>query len=224
MTSGRQKTMPDLTVRVESMLSSGLSIFWTTQIGWAAPLSRLIKAWAEIHRIPESAITLTDAEGQGFDLQQTPKELCWPDPAHVFSVPVDNAFAEQEAESPKQENRPKVKRKAVAKAAVGLKAKKFSMAKGAIRGPTGVIKQEMRDIQAKEQALVASHSAPAPVPGPNDRIRYRKQNPKKSGSLAFARYEKYKSARSPKEALQLGAASGDLSYDWRHGFFWRVPN
>mmetsp|Transcript_70111 Transcript_70111/g.198737 ORF Transcript_70111/g.198737 Transcript_70111/m.198737 type:complete len:285 (+) Transcript_70111:2-856(+) len=51
-----------------------------------------------------------------------------------------------------------------------------------------------------------------------DAIEFNQCNPKKAGSLAYDRYEKYKLAHTFNEALQLGACKGDLAYDKKKGF------
>jgi len=54
-------------------------------------------------------------------------------------------------------------------------------------------------------------------------VLYLQDNPKKAGSAGWQRYEKYKRAKTPREALALGSASGDLKHDWKKGFYARAP-
>jgi len=49
-------------------------------------------------------------------------------------------------------------------------------------------------------------------------IKFQQDNPKRRGSQAHDRYEKYKSAVTPKEALGLGAVKGDVPNDIKKGF------
>jgi len=49
-------------------------------------------------------------------------------------------------------------------------------------------------------------------------IAFSLKNPKKPGSNAFERYERYKYSRTIKEALRTGAAVGDLKFDRERGF------
>lgn len=49
-------------------------------------------------------------------------------------------------------------------------------------------------------------------------VTFRKDNPKRSGSAAHARYERYKIAESTEQALQLGARAADIPYDKKKGF------
>eukprot|EP00931_Biecheleriopsis_adriatica_P009792 TRINITY_DN11087_c0_g1_i1.p1 TRINITY_DN11087_c0_g1~~TRINITY_DN11087_c0_g1_i1.p1 ORF type:complete len:430 (+),score=128.82 TRINITY_DN11087_c0_g1_i1:116-1291(+) len=50
------------------------------------------------------------------------------------------------------------------------------------------------------------------------RIQYRDENPKRAGSKAHERYEKYKAAKTVAEAIRLGAVRGDVSNDVKQGF------
>ena len=50
-------------------------------------------------------------------------------------------------------------------------------------------------------------------------IDFRQENPKQANSKAWHRYNKYKVARTVKEALHLGAERTDLSNDLKKGFF-----
>jgi len=56
----------------------------------------------------------------------------------------------------------------------------------------------------------------------DDRIEYSQDNPKKAGSDSYNRYEKYKKAQTVKEALELGAAKGDITHDFKRGFIKRL--
>eukprot|EP00440_Ansanella_granifera_P024189 gb/GFBE01026275.1/.p1 GENE.gb/GFBE01026275.1/~~gb/GFBE01026275.1/.p1 ORF type:complete len:309 (+),score=77.89 gb/GFBE01026275.1/:1-927(+) len=58
-------------------------------------------------------------------------------------------------------------------------------------------------------------------PGPDEPIEFSQTNPKKAGGSSWDRYEAYKKANTVKEALDLGAAKGDIAYDWKRGFFKR---
>jgi hypothetical protein len=49
-------------------------------------------------------------------------------------------------------------------------------------------------------------------------IRFAQENPKLGGSKAFKRYAKYKKARTVKQALDLGADSTDIRWDFDMGF------
>lgn len=66
----------------------------------------------------------------------------------------------------------------------------------------------------------ASATAPG-RPGDDDRVKYEKSNPKKEGSASYARYQKYKRAKTVAEALRLGSTRVDLIFDSRKGFLRR---
>jgi len=55
------------------------------------------------------------------------------------------------------------------------------------------------------------------------RITFNKTNPKRAGTKANERYEKYKSARTLKSAKEKGASKADLLYDYEKGFLKIVP-
>ena len=50
------------------------------------------------------------------------------------------------------------------------------------------------------------------------KINFKKQNPKKEGTKAHEKYEKYKSATTIGKALELGATMRDLQNDFEKGF------
>merc|ERR1712194_734679 len=52
----------------------------------------------------------------------------------------------------------------------------------------------------------------------NRRIQIQSANPKRLGSAAYARYQKYKSARTVAQFIQRGGCSGDLAFDKKHGW------
>lgn len=62
----------------------------------------------------------------------------------------------------------------------------------------------------------------AGAPTGEETVVYNQDNPKKVGTEGWTRYEKYKVATTPNEALSLGSAKGDLKHDWMKGFYKRV--
>lgn len=58
----------------------------------------------------------------------------------------------------------------------------------------------------------------AELKDPKTRIDFTQSNPKRRGTAAFDRYEKYKKAKSVQEALEAGAIVGDLAHDFDKGF------
>eukprot|EP00747_Dinoflagellata_sp_TGD_P115209 gnl/TRDRNA2_/TRDRNA2_172105_c5_seq2.p1 gnl/TRDRNA2_/TRDRNA2_172105_c5~~gnl/TRDRNA2_/TRDRNA2_172105_c5_seq2.p1 ORF type:complete len:535 (+),score=118.02 gnl/TRDRNA2_/TRDRNA2_172105_c5_seq2:97-1605(+) len=50
-------------------------------------------------------------------------------------------------------------------------------------------------------------------------VRFQQQNPKREGTNAYKRYEKYKVSRTIKQAGELGASPTDLGHDAFHGYY-----
>ncbi|CAE7300712.1 unnamed protein product [Symbiodinium sp. CCMP2592] len=77
--------------------------------------------------------------------------------------------------------------------------------------------------KAKPAAAPRSRSprpAPeGPFPGDDLPVIFQQANPRKVGKDPWERYEKYKVARTLREARELGAFSGDLRWDWSKGYF-----
>mmetsp|Transcript_79771 Transcript_79771/g.124404 ORF Transcript_79771/g.124404 Transcript_79771/m.124404 type:complete len:231 (-) Transcript_79771:13-705(-) len=59
------------------------------------------------------------------------------------------------------------------------------------------------------------------VPFGDDPVEFVQDNPRKIGTMTYDRYEKYKSAQTPNEALRLGALKGEIPYDFQRGFMKR---
>ncbi len=59
---------------------------------------------------------------------------------------------------------------------------------------------------------------PSMLSNPNLKVSWRKENPKKPGTKAHERYEKYKKATTLKKARELGATREDLIFDGDRGF------
>jgi len=68
----------------------------------------------------------------------------------------------------------------------------------------------------------AERRDPEERPADDEQIVFAQENQKMKGSKAHERYEKYKRATTPRQALQLGAGKGDLDNDWKKGFYRRA--
>ena len=66
---------------------------------------------------------------------------------------------------------------------------------------------------------ISTANVRAAAKDPEQRSTYRQKNPKKPGSAAYGRYEKYKSAGSVSQAMVLGARTEDIQYDGDRRFF-----
>ena len=66
---------------------------------------------------------------------------------------------------------------------------------------------------------ISTANVRAAAKDPEQRSTYRQKNPKKPGSAAYGRYEKYKGAGSVAQAMVLGARTEDIQYDGDRRFF-----
>tara|TARA_R110001632_G_scaffold177860_2_gene297579 strand:- start:224 stop:946 length:723 start_codon:yes stop_codon:yes gene_type:complete len=66
---------------------------------------------------------------------------------------------------------------------------------------------------------ISTANVRAAAKDPEQRSTYRQRNPKKPGSAAYQRYEKYKGAGSVAQAMVLGARTEDIQYDGDRRFF-----
>ncbi|CAE7288125.1 unnamed protein product, partial [Symbiodinium necroappetens] len=82
-------------------------------------------------------------------------------------------------------------------------------------GAPGGPKSKQEDDATKLVDLLGS------LPGQDEPIKYA-ENPKRPGTSAHARYEKYKHAKTIAEALKCGAAKGDIDHDFKNGFLRRA--
>ena len=58
-------------------------------------------------------------------------------------------------------------------------------------------------------------------PSGSDSVSFQHPNPKRQGTKSSDRYEKYMKAKTPDEALGLGACQGDIYFDWQKGYMKR---
>ena len=82
------------------------------------------------------------------------------------------------------------------------------------RGDTSGLPPRPRT-RGKAPRTLASRLADLPL---DTTLRLRQVNPKRPNTKSFRRYDSYKRATSIKEFWALGAARGDLAYDYEHGF------
>lgn len=115
----------------------------------------------------------------------------------------------------------KRKREASSAEAKSEKAETSKVEKKRPRDPRGAGKENAPKV-AKPSSAKGSGGEKTSAPGLEEPIQFLQTNPKKAGGTSFHRYEKYKHAKTVKEALALGAAKGDIAYDWKQGFFKRV--
>jgi len=61
-----------------------------------------------------------------------------------------------------------------------------------------------------------------PIPTDDEKICFEKPNPKRPGTAAFKRYQKYMKAKTVREMLKLGGERIDVQHDFRKGYMRRA--
>lgn len=219
---------------------------WKGSCALESPLSQLARKWANMHQVPENSVGF-EWKGEELDLQKTaadysfnPSEqvelLCFPK-TEEFMEPVEPAKADvvvatsvgRKKVDAAKNSRPEQdqgvtegsnKRKREASSAEA-KSEKAETSKVEKKRPRGAGKENAPKV-AKPSSAKGSGGEKTSAPGLEEPIQFLQTNPKKAGGTSFHRYEKYKHAKTVKEALGLGAAKGDIAYDWKQGFFKRV--
>eukprot|EP00440_Ansanella_granifera_P056102 gb/GFBE01060806.1/.p1 GENE.gb/GFBE01060806.1/~~gb/GFBE01060806.1/.p1 ORF type:complete len:281 (+),score=63.49 gb/GFBE01060806.1/:1-843(+) len=207
---------PDkIAVQVEAELEDGWRDQWHCQIlaeAKSKPLRPVLtQRWSETHRgIPEAAIgfdVLIGDEWVCLDMIKTPAELGWRPggaPVRLYAFPADDRFAASNLRAP-DAKRQKKEEPTEAAAATAPPAR-----------PRVTVKR-----WAKTEAADATKSAGEI--GDDEHIVFQQENPRKAGTQTWSRYEKYKVAKTLREALSLGAARGDLKGDLEKGLCKRQP-
>ncbi|CAJ1344449.1 unnamed protein product, partial [Effrenium voratum] len=209
---------------------------WKGSCALAAPLSQLAKKWATFHQVPESSVGL-ELKGKELDLQKSPADYSLDTNAQVelLCFPKEEDFMEPQAEASRGErrrNREKARPEATSKPE---KAKeepeaKEKEAKGKKRRAEVKVENKAEPKKRERAGAKAETAKPSRaggglvenqdgMPGFEEPIEFLQTNPKKAGATSFDRYEKYKMAKTIKQALALGAAKGDIQYDWKKGYF-----
>mmetsp|Transcript_68543 Transcript_68543/g.150799 ORF Transcript_68543/g.150799 Transcript_68543/m.150799 type:complete len:258 (+) Transcript_68543:33-806(+) len=224
---------------------------WKGSCALESPLSQLARKWANMHQVPENSVGF-EWKGEELELQKTaadysfsPSEqvelLCFPkteefmepvEPTKADVVVATSASVGRKKADAAKNSRPeqdqgvtegsnKRKREASSAEAKSEKAETSKVEKKRPRDPRGAGKENAPKV-AKPSSAKGSGGEKTSAPGLEEPIQFLQTNPKKAGGTSFHRYEKYKHAKTVKEALALGAAKGDIAYDWKQGFFKRV--
>eukprot|EP00933_Yihiella_yeosuensis_P069681 TRINITY_DN7649_c0_g1_i1.p1 TRINITY_DN7649_c0_g1~~TRINITY_DN7649_c0_g1_i1.p1 ORF type:complete len:269 (+),score=59.41 TRINITY_DN7649_c0_g1_i1:116-922(+) len=138
-----------------------------------------------------------------------------------MAAPAKRATPEAEVEAPKK--------RAKAAATGGSSASsqvEASPKQGEPKAPKSkpVEAPKSKPVESKAKAAAPSGAVvpnSGAQPGDDEPILFVQENPKRSGSTSWDRYEAYKKGKTVKEAMQLGAAKGDILHDWKKGFFHR---
>eukprot|EP00927_Polykrikos_kofoidii_P064885 TRINITY_DN606_c0_g2_i1.p1 TRINITY_DN606_c0_g2~~TRINITY_DN606_c0_g2_i1.p1 ORF type:complete len:289 (+),score=59.91 TRINITY_DN606_c0_g2_i1:72-869(+) len=95
----------------------------------------------------------------------------------------------------------------------------------ATKAPTNMKALAGKKIVTPTAAVTKTKVPPVPnfgkLPEGDEAVVFQKPNPKRPGTAAFARYGKYMKAKTVKMAFKLGAARGDIEFDFKKGFLTR---
>eukprot|EP00927_Polykrikos_kofoidii_P064884 TRINITY_DN606_c0_g1_i1.p1 TRINITY_DN606_c0_g1~~TRINITY_DN606_c0_g1_i1.p1 ORF type:complete len:290 (+),score=59.69 TRINITY_DN606_c0_g1_i1:74-871(+) len=98
-------------------------------------------------------------------------------------------------------------------------------APAAAKAPTNMKPQAGKNIVTPSAAVTKTKVPPVPnfgkLPEGDEAVLFQKPNPKRPGTAAFERYGKYMKAKTVKMAFKLGAARGDIEFDFKKGFLTR---
>jgi hypothetical protein len=194
-----------MSLTVQASVESGDTRRWTCTVNVDEPLTNMAHDWARAHHIPDNAVGFDVLEGTDWyiaDIRRSPKSLAWKGTAILRAFPADGT-GDGFAEAPKRSR----EHKETLEAAPPAKREKVS--------------HEQLESSAKR-----GHTEHAPDKGSfavkgisdSEPIKFDQTNPKRAGTDACDRYEKYKSAKTIREAMALGAAKGDISNDVSRGF------
>jgi len=212
----------------------GQEFHWTARLRLQEPLLPLRAQWAEAHGVSETAVGFEDFRDTDVDLQRTPAELGWNNrnTVHLRAIPLDPNFAERGAPAPpstplaaptSKVQPPKRARTETPEAASGGVATS-SVAAEKPSVPSVSPAASSAPAQPKTPRTIGA-SPPTATPaagsacGEDDEpIEFDLTNPKRAGTGAHERYEKYKKAKTRREAIRLGASQADIKHDLKKGF------
>eukprot|EP00405_Crypthecodinium_cohnii_P018757 CAMPEP_0206477640 /NCGR_PEP_ID=MMETSP0324_2-20121206/35524_1 /ASSEMBLY_ACC=CAM_ASM_000836 /TAXON_ID=2866 /ORGANISM="Crypthecodinium cohnii, Strain Seligo" /LENGTH=248 /DNA_ID=CAMNT_0053953685 /DNA_START=162 /DNA_END=905 /DNA_ORIENTATION=+ len=216
---------------------------WTCKLPVTEPLRIGRSKWAAVFNIPVDVVGFENADRILLDLEKTaPEAGLSKTGAVIYAVPLDEKWTEAggidsagskegKTAAPASSDKDKVASKSekdtktTAKpvtAATNSKAKKTgtatatatatasSSSKRAADAPAGATSKKAKETPAPATPAANSGS----VPGGSEKIIFQSVNPKRPGTNAYERYEKYKKATTPAEAIDMGAVKGDISNDW----------
>merc|ERR1712060_184280 len=84
-----------------------------------------------------------------------------------------------------------------------------------------VVRDEATSGEAKSKQA-EKVAVEGPIPTDDEKICFEKTNPKRPGTGAFKRYQKYKKAKTVREMLKLGGERIDVQHDFRKGYMRRM--
>eukprot|EP00931_Biecheleriopsis_adriatica_P114510 TRINITY_DN9026_c0_g1_i1.p1 TRINITY_DN9026_c0_g1~~TRINITY_DN9026_c0_g1_i1.p1 ORF type:complete len:228 (+),score=68.50 TRINITY_DN9026_c0_g1_i1:40-723(+) len=191
------------------------------------PIAPLRGKWAEAHGVTEEeAVQLIFPDGHSVNLDKTPTELGWTSKAaKLHAVPAMEKWAEGSKTPPPP---PKAKSAASRGSPCGAASTaKVKPAMAPVPEPPAAKRskteaaQDTAVKQSKPEDSTSLADLAGTFPGDDEQVLFKEENPKRPQTSAFDRYEKYKQAQTPAEALRLGAAKGDIINDFKKGFLRR---
>jgi len=220
----------EVAISVIAELGDGTCSVWTRCYAHPGSLQQLASDWSQEHGVPIDAVGYESEPPEGHDrgarvdVKLSPLELGWSGRRHacIYALPLQSAFVADEGSALESSARGKKSAAAPARAAAeGRPAKAARKAGGggsAGGGGAAVAAAAAVGGAGKQLERYKNHDGSDP-PGLDEAIEYFQDNPKKEGSAGWQRYENYKLAKTPQEALDLGSAKGDLVHDWRKGYY-----
>lgn len=209
----------------------------------SAPLRSLAQDWARAHNVSETGVAL-EKDGFDLDLSRSASDYAWEmDEVELYSWPTRQEYMAPEdrpLEPMRKDAPPSPPSSAILEGAQSAASSLMQVSS------TRRERLETHSKKAEEPAEVKSKptkKAPGavkpkpkarssgfktagagdkePLPSPHEEIEFVQQNPKKAGGKGFERYELYKKAKTIAEAMALGAAKGDILFDWERKWFRR---
>jgi len=214
----------------------GQLFHWSTRMPLHQQLMPLRAQWASAHglEVAAAAVGFEDFGGKEVDLQRTPAELGWicGTVVHLSAVPVVARYAAGSATDPVPSTEVSSTKAPSTEARSTEVASTTQPPKRARTKPPKVaaVRAAISDEAAKETCSstpprssepatpVLTRSGNSGASNDDEPIVFQSDNPKRAGSAPHERYEKYKVAKTRREALQLGASRSDISYDFKKGF------
>jgi len=216
---------------------------WLGSGAKSAPLRSLVQEWARAHHVSETGVAL-EKDGFDLDLSRSASDYAWEaDQVELYSWPTREEYMAPEdkdlepirTEAPQaftvlegaqsapsslmqvsssvRPERPETHGNKASEKPAQVKSKPTKKAPGAVKPKPKARSSGFKTAGAGDKK--------EPLPSPHEEIEFVQQNPKKAGGKGFDRYELYKKAKTIAEAMALGAAKGDILFDWERKWFRR---
>eukprot|EP00419_Tripos_fusus_P052905 CAMPEP_0172813324 /NCGR_PEP_ID=MMETSP1075-20121228/10587_1 /TAXON_ID=2916 /ORGANISM="Ceratium fusus, Strain PA161109" /LENGTH=306 /DNA_ID=CAMNT_0013653007 /DNA_START=129 /DNA_END=1047 /DNA_ORIENTATION=- len=211
-----------VTLSVIAEDEDGQEFRWSTRLLLQEPLLQMRAQWAEAHGVSAAAVGFEDFRDADVDIQRTPAEL-WncTSTVHLRAIPLDPSFAEVGADAPVPSTEQGIKMKEPKRSRTETLEATTALAASFAREPcngasASAVTPQQRKPTAKAKSAQQPQQFTATASGGSEDdqpIVFNAVNPKKQGSGAYERYEKYKMATTRREAMQLGASQADIKHD-----------